>query len=267
MAQGSPEWSSNETVVIALSYDVHTREQPKDTVHRLCYTNPATDVVPPAGFKVLGLNAVQLELDIERKTRKKKKQRKQKETVQNDDGRTGEMDLFQSSMCFQPLLVTAAGDDAMLQESPTDSGYSSLFSTQTSHGEGDDEMLLTGVEAVEEDENGMLDVSAASRSFCAGSYAAGQTSAELVPVVDQPKKRSACVHDASDEVEPLVIQPDCITSLVDAVLRLSIEEKPWRLRQGFRVRSNSILSRLSDISPALWSPGYLQVCKFLIHGH
>lgn len=210
---------------------------------------------------------MQLELDIERKTRKKKKQRKQKEIVQNDDRRAGETDLLQPSMLFDPLLLMATEEDAMLQESPTDSGYSSLFSTQTSHGEGDDEILLTGVEAIEEDENYMLDVPAASSSPFARSYAAIHTSTELAPVVNQSKKRSASVHDASDEVEPLVIQPDCITSLVDAVLRLSIEEKPWRLRQGLRVRSNNIPSRLSDISPALWSPGYLQVCTFLNHGH
>lgn len=215
---------------------------------------------------------VQLELDIKRKTRKKKKkkQRKQQETVQDDDRKAGETDLLQSNTLIEPLFLVATEAVALSQESPTDSGYSSLFSTQTSYGEEEDEMLLTGAQAIEEDVNDMLDVPAPLTSSCAGSYSAVQTSTELTRIVvkgSKPKKRSASIHDVGDEVEPLMIQPDCITSLVDAVLRLSIEEKPWRLRQGLRIRSNSILSRLSDISPALWSPGYLQVCAFLIPGY
>lgn len=269
-AQESSECPGKETVGFALSYDGHSREQPKDTIHRLCYTVPATDVAPPAGIEVLGLDAVRLELTIGRRTRNKnKKQRKEKVNIQNDECRAEEPDPLPSRMLFEPLLFMGTEEDASLRESWTDSGYESLFSTQKSHGEGEDEdeMLLAVVEGIEEDDDDMLDVPATSTSPRTGADT--QTSAEPAPIVvedDIPKKRTASIHDVSDKVDPLLIPPDCVTSLVDAVLRLSIEEKPWRLRQGLRVRSNSILSRLSDISPGLWSPGYLQVCTTLFQG-
>lgn len=253
-------------VAVALSYDAHSREQPKDSVHRLCYTIPATDVAPPVGIEVLGLDEVRLKLDIGRKTRKKNhKRQKQTKTDQNGD-RSGveETNLLHSSMLFEPLLPVAIDEDAILHEPPIDSGYESLFSTQTSHGGGEDEMLLTGVEAIGEDEDDMLDLPEASTSSFSGLYSNLATTTELAPTVvknSDSKKRSSDFPDASDQIEPVVISSDCIASLVDAVLRLSIEEKPWRLRQGLRVRSKCIVSRLSDISPGLWSPGYLQVCN------
>ena len=108
----------------------------------------------------------------------------------------------------------------------------------------------------------MLDFPVISTSSYAQSRPVPQPCFEF-PLITQgdsnPKKRSASLHNANDEIEPAVVQADCVTSLVDAVLRLSIEERPWRLRPGIRVKNNSIISRLSDISPALWSPGYLQV--------
>jgi hypothetical protein len=247
-------------VALGLSYDAYTREQPKDTVHRLCYTIPAADVAPPAGLEVLGLDAVKLELDIRKKT-PRKKQRSRKETDQVDDRKAEVTDSLLSDMTFQPLLLKTNEKSTMLQCTQLDSGYSSFFSTQTSH--SNDEMLLAGSQPIDEDD--MLDFPAVSTSSHSLAYSVKQPCSELLPIASEDsnsKKRSASIHDAQDHVEPEVIPSDCITALVDAVLRLSIEKKPWRLRQGIRVESNSVQSRLSEISPALWSPGYLQVFAY-----
>ncbi|TID15559.1 hypothetical protein E6O75_ATG07887 [Venturia nashicola] len=262
LAQDSSERPCNETVTVALSHDANSREQPRDTVHSLCYTIPATDVAPPAGLKVLGLDVVRLELNIGRTINKKRRiQRKQMEAVRDDKCQRDEPNLHQSSMLFESVLPMATKEDTLLGEAPTDSGYDSLFSTQKSNGEGEAEMLLVGTSAIEDDEDDMLDVPSASLSSCFGSYSDMQTFTEDAPILvksNMRKKRSASIHDVRDELEPLAISPGCITSLIDAVLRLSVEEKPWRLPQGLRVRSNNLLTRLSDISPVLWNPGYLQ---------
>ncbi|QDS76382.1 hypothetical protein FKW77_003494 [Venturia effusa] len=258
--QDLSDCSSSEPIIVALSYDAHLREQSKDTVHRLCYTIPVADVAPPADFRVLELDAVQLELNIRRRV-SMKKQRKHKEAVQDVEYGSGGSNSLQSSLSSEPLLLTTASEAVTLPECLIDSGYESLFSTQTSYDEGIGDMLLTGAQRIEDDEDDMLDVPAALTPSRTGANPYMQTSTEFVPAtvkVDKPKKRSASVHDASDDVAPMMIPSDCITSVVDAVLRLSIEEKPWRLRQGLRVESNSIFSPLSGICPSLWCPGYLQ---------
>lgn len=250
-------------IALDLFHCASPQDQPRDTVHRLCYTIPATDVTPPAEFQVLGLDLVKFDLDIRRKSRTKR-QRTHKRAFQDSDSRGDVTEVLQSSLLFEPLLLPTE-EHAFLPGSQTDSGYSSLFSTQTSHGDEDDEMLLITCELSDEDEDDMLDVPVVPISPRAEFLSVKPTSSDSLlyfPTDNNPKKRSADMHDMHDEAGPLVVQSDCITSLVDSVLRLSIEERPWRLRQGIRVKSNGIISRLSDISPALWSPGYLQVRSF-----
>ena len=45
--------------------------------------------------------------------------------------------------------------------------------------------------------------------------------------------------------------------LIDAAIRLAITSSPKRLDKRFQMSSSESLHRLSDIAPALWSPGYL----------
>jgi hypothetical protein len=259
--------SSNATVALRLHYSTtDIREQPKDTVHRLCYTIPTTDVAPPPGIEILGLDAVKLELNISRKKTRRNKHPRCKEKNEVD------VEISDLEMSSQPLLLIRPQESFTLQCTPSDSGYSSLFSTQTS--DSDNEMLLTGSNPVDEEEEDMLDCPVISICSRSEAYSNRLLSPELpqtnhlfdnfkhVSVDTNSKKRLPSIHDARNEFDQAVIQLDCILSLVDAVLRLSITEKSRMLQQGIRVERHGIRSQLSNICPALWSPGYLQVPTF-----
>jgi hypothetical protein len=252
---------SSNTIVVGLTHDKSTSEPQKESVHRLCYTVPAADVAPPAMVEIFGLNLVRLELQITKKTRTRRPKRR-REAYQLDDGNAdAEAALLHADTIFEPLLLAGDQEDGLLQWPQPDSGYSSLFSTQSSN--NDDETLLLGTQSIEDDEGDMLDLPASLPTCNAHSqtHSIEHPCAErqsIVPKNNVPKKRSTEVEDAHEQPKPEAIQFHCITSLVDAALRLSIHEKPLRLRRGIKVKGEVLPQTLSDISPALWSPGYLQ---------
>ena len=51
---------------------------------------------------------------------------------------------------------------------------------------------------------------------------------------------------------------DDFISIVDAAFRYAICDKPNNLRAGIKIRGNTMKSKLHNINPAVWSPGYAQ---------
>ena len=64
----------------------------------------------------------------------------------------------------------------------------------------------------------------------------------------------------SDDATPLTNALD----LIDAAVRLAFTKKPNKLARGIKRTGDNFPTRLSDLAPALFSPGYLSV-SFLIH--
>lgn len=115
----------------------------------------------------------------------------------------------------------------------TDSGYSSLQNTQTSLAD-DPDMLL----------GSPLDIDPFSFIPDPSIYCSAEPHE---PVLE-------CVPEADYET---------ITGLIDAVLRLTIQEKAHNRAKGIEVVRSDFKQKLHEVAPAMWKPGYLQVKKLL----
>lgn len=72
------------------------------------------------------------------------------------------------------------------------------------------------------------------------------------------------VGQPMDVGEGVHMTPEGLCELADAVIRSLICKKPMKLAKGIAVKDSAIHKRLSELAPALFSPGYLQVCGIQI---
>ncbi|KAK4939017.1 hypothetical protein LTR66_015044 [Elasticomyces elasticus] len=70
------------------------------------------------------------------------------------------------------------------------------------------------------------------------------------------RSQSPCRSESSEKEQSQQLGANQIADLVDAALRHSMTPEPTKVAAGIKVTSTESFARLSQIAPALWSPGH-----------
>ncbi len=201
----------------------------KQAPHRLCADVPFSDIKPPVGVDVIGLETVALSIEISRLSNAFDKRDQVTSSRESTNTILGMYDSGNESG-----FVSLEDGTSCRWHSPQEVDHPPdwCFIRQTRLDEQDwtdEHMLLEEAEPPEDSQLG---------PHLLEGVAGTEPSAESAADDDKAKSLIELVHSA---------------------LRMSICDTPINNVSGVTIMSDSLTGRLADIAPALWNPGYFAV--------
>ena len=237
--QTSPasESGAQDTVTVCIRHH-ESFKQAKPALHKLGNDVPFHDVRPPPGISTLVLESVHLVLSFSRLGKRKRR----KLNHSNYDAVTSDLSIDSSTGLHVPV-----SDDELLDAGVEDDVQTALERGQDAClvefddwllDEADEDILLEGAERDSE----MREQMTPSQNECVQSPGNLKRSPNAS---ETPGRR-----DVELGIEDAML-------LVDVAMRLAICSPPSRIDKGVRVTRQDSFTRLADIAPSLWAPGYL----------
>ncbi|KAK5008323.1 hypothetical protein LTR28_004136 [Elasticomyces elasticus] len=237
-------------IVLELHHDHDNPPIAKRTLHRLAQGVQFSDVQPPDGVAVISLEHVNISLCVSRLPNGKKRRRIQRphrvtqpsDTSALINGNRSGTDSKEDEPddLFDLNAGCAAFPDGQTSLAFDDDDNEKILLDQSQH----DAMLLE--DDVENNIN-QPHVSLPGDREAHGPFCA--TSGK--------RSQSRCRSESSEKEECQQLCANQMADLIDAALRHSMTSEPIKVAAGIKVTSTESFARLSQIAPALWSPGHL----------